>query len=303
MKGKVVLAGGSGFLGQALADHLKRRGYTAVILTRGSSADKNGITYVHWDGRTLDDSWVREIDGSYAIVNFTGKSVNCLYTKKNREEIIASRLDSVSILKEAVRKSSAPPQAFIQAGSLAIFGDTADVCDEDAAHGDGFSVSVCQQWEEAFFSETLPKTRQVMLRIGFALGKGGGALGPLQMLARYGLGGPIGSGRQYISWLHMEDLNAMFMESIENEDYKGIFNATGTGPVTNKEFMRVLRKVMNKGWAPPAPATLVKLGAYMIMRADPSLALTGRNCIPKKLLHQGFKFKYTNLEAALRDLM
>ncbi|MBT2688905.1 TIGR01777 family oxidoreductase [Bacillus sp. ISL-47] len=303
MSKRIVLAGGSGFLGQALADHVKKRGYTAVILTRGSSAEKNGITYVHWDGRTLEDSWVREIEGSYAIVNFTGKSVNCLYTKKNREEILASRLDSVRILKEAVRESSAPPQVFVQAGSLAVFGDTTDVCDEDAAHGDGFSVSVCQQWEEAFFNDTLPKTRQVMLRIGFALGKDGGALGPLQMLARYGLGGTIGSGRQYISWLHMDDLNAMFMASIENENYEGIYNATGTAPVTNKEFMRVLRKVMNKSWAPPAPAPLVKLGAYTIMRADPSLALTGRNCIPKKLLEHGFNFKFTNLEAALRDII
>lgn len=226
-----------------------------------------------------------------------------LVTKKNREEIISSRLASVQVLQEAILKSNNPPQVCIQAGSLAIFGDTTEICHEDSAHGKGFSVDVCEKWETAFFKDEWPHTRKVLLRIGFALGDNGGALGPLQRLAKFNLGGTIGSGRQYISWLDMDDLNEMFDQAIENEQYDGIYNATGPNPVTNKEFMKTLRKVMNKGWAPPAPAPFVKLGAYIIMRADLSLALTGRNCIPKRLQAELVQFRHTNLEGALRDII
>ncbi|WP_216828451.1 TIGR01777 family oxidoreductase [Alkalihalobacterium elongatum] len=302
MSKKIVLAGGSGFLGMSLAQFLLEKDYEIVILTRGQSMSTNGIRYVHWDGVRLGD-WQKELDGSYAIVNFTGKSVNCIYTKANRDEIIASRIQSVKVLRDAVINSKQPPQAFIQAGSLAIFGDTRKVCDENSPFGEGFSVEVCKQWEEEFYKETLPDTRQVLLRIGFALGKDGGALEPLKKLAKFNLGGTVGAGKQYISWLHIDDLNEMFLESIENVSYSGIFNATGPNPVTNKEFMRILRKVMGKGWSPPAPAPFVWLGAYFIMRTEPSLALTGRNCIPEKLQKHGFNFKFTDLEKTLQDLI
>lgn len=302
MRKKVVLAGGSGFLGNALASALIQRDYDVVILTRGGEQVKNQIRYVHWDGASMGD-WSREIDGSTAIVNFTGKSVNCIYTKKNRQEIIRSRIDSVRVLTDAVLQCSHPPQAFIQAGSLAIFGDTREECDEQAPHGTGFSVDVCEQWEHAFFSRELPHTRKVLLRIGFALGKNGGALEPLAKLASYHLGGTVGSGNQYISWLHIDDLNAMFLASIEDQRMQGIYNATGPAPVTNKVFMQTLRRVLNKGWAPPTPTPMVWLGAYLIMRTDPGLALGGRYCVPKRFLEHGFTFAHTDLEAALRDIL
>jgi uncharacterized protein len=302
MTRKIILAGGSGFLGKALAEFLINKGYQVVILTRGKSSFESGIKYVQWDGVHLGE-WINELNDSYALVNFTGKSVNCIYTKANQEEIITSRIDSVKVLREAILKSQMPPQAFIQAGSLAIFGDTRELCDEDSPPGSGFSVDVCEQWEKEFFKEKLPATRQVLLRIGFALGRDGGALEPLTKLVRYNLGGTVGSGKQFISWLHIDDLNEMFLHSIENEQYEGIYNATGPNPVTNKEFMQTLRKVMNKGWTPPAPSPFVWLGAYVIMKTEPSLALTGRNCIPKKLQAQNFNFQYTNLETALKDLV
>ncbi|MDN4074007.1 DUF1731 domain-containing protein [Fictibacillus terranigra] len=146
-------------------------------------------------------------------------------------------------------------------------------------------------------------TRQVLLRIGFALGKNGGALEPLQKLVSLNLGGTVGSGKQYISWLHVDDLNAMFLEAMESDRYSGIYNATGPHPVTNKAFMKTLRKAMGKGWAPPAPSPFVWLGAYTVMRTEPSLALTGRNCVPRRLQENGFQFTYTDLEEALRDLV
>ena len=302
MSKKIILAGGSGFLGNSLGEFLITEGYEVVVLTRSTLTYNDGIKYVHWDGATLG-KWADEIDGCSAIVNFTGKSVNCIYTKSNRKEILLSRLNSVRVLREAIKHSEVPPKAFIQAGSLAIFGDTTKVCDETSEHGKGFSVNVCEKWEEEFFKESLPNTRQVLLRIGFALGKDGGALDPLKKLAQYNLGGTVGSGKQYISWLHIDDLNEMFRMAIENSDLHGVYNATGPQAVNNKDFMSTLRNVMGKGWAPPAPTPFVWLGAYLVMKTEPSLALTGRNCIPKRLLESGFEFKYKDLEGALSELL
>lgn len=302
MSKKVVLAGGSGFLGTSLAHFLTNKGYEVVILTRNEPRIKDGVRYVQWDGRTVSE-WFNEFEGAVAIINFTGKSVNCIYTKKNKEEIIQSRVNSVRAVNEAIRKCKTAPKVLIQAGSLAIFGDTKNVCTEDSPHGSGFSVEVCERWEEEFFKENLKDTRQVLLRIGFALGKNGGALQPLQQLAEKGLGGTVGSGKQYISWIHIDDLNEMFLYSMDREDIKGIYNATGPSPVTNKEFMATLRTVLGKGWAPPAPTPFVILGAYLIMRAAPELALTGRNCIPRNLLDKGFSFKYHELNHALNNII
>lgn len=302
MKKKIVLAGGSGFLGHALAAHLNVKGYEIVILTRGSARQQGQYRYVHWDGRTLGE-WTNEVDGSYAVINFTGKSVNCIYTKKNREEIVRSRLDSVKVVDDAISASQNPPATLVQAGSLAIFGDTQSLCGEDAPHGTGFSVDVCKLWEQAFFERKLAHTRKVLLRIGFALGRNGGALEPLVKLVKNNLGGTVGSGEQYISWLHVDDLNEMFVNAIEQKNMSGIYNATGPNPVTNRKFMSTLRRVMKKNWSPPSPAPLVRLGAYLLMRTEPDLALTGRNCVPKRLLEHGFEFRHVNLEDALRDLL
>ncbi|MCA1029652.1 TIGR01777 family oxidoreductase [Bacillus timonensis] len=302
MAKRIVLAGGSGFLGQALAQFLKGNGYGVTVLSRGPERTENGIEFKRWNGVTLGD-WQETIEGSYAVVNLTGKSVNCIYTRANREEIVSSRLDSVKVLREAIENCSNPPQAFVQAGSLAIFGDTREVCDENSKFGEGFSVDVCKQWEEEFFQKSLPNTRQVFLRIGFVLGRDGGALEPLIKLVKLNLGGTVGSGKQYISWLHIEDLNRMVLASVEDVTFSGVYNATGPSPVTNKEFMKSLRTALGKGWTPPAPSPFVKLGAYVFLRTEPELALTGRNCMPKRLLEQGFHFHYTDLEKTLKEIV
>ncbi len=193
----------------------------------------------------------------------------------------------------------------VQASSLAIYGDAGDrICDEDAPHGTGFSVEVCEAWEGEFFAETgLGGPRRVALRIGFVLGRDGGALGPLAKLARWYVGGAAGDGRQYISWLHLDDFCAMVRWVIENPDARGAYNATGPTPVTNAEFMRELRAALGRPWSPPTPAWAVKLGARFIMRVDPSLALTGRRCVPRRMMAEGFVLKHNDLAATLRELV
>jgi len=300
MKPKIVLPGGSGFLGKSTAEYFFNKGYSVIILTRGKSVKTTNAEYVNWDGKSLGE-WTKHIEGAEAVINFTGKSVNCIYTPENKKEIIDSRIDSVKIVADVIKHAKKPPEVLIQSASLAIYGDTIDVCSENAPHGSGFSVNVCELWEKEFFKENLPGTRKILLRIGFVLGRNGGALETLSKLTRRYLGGAIASGEQFISWLHIEDLNRMFEFIIENKKSSGIYNATGTTPTKNKDFMKSLRKALHKPWSPPVPIFAVKIGARFFMKTDSSLALTGRNCIPVKFLKEGFKFNYTNLETALEN--
>ncbi|MBS1492100.1 MAG: TIGR01777 family oxidoreductase [Bacteroidetes bacterium] len=300
MKLKIVIPGGSGFLGKSAAEYFFNLGYEVIILTRGKSQTINNIQYLNWDGKTFGE-WTKHIDSAAAVINFTGKSVNCIYTPENKKEIIDSRIDSVKIIAEAILQAKNPPKILIQAASLAIYGDTKKICDENAPNGTGFSVEVCKQWEEEFFRTNLPNTRKVLLRIGFVLGKNGGALETLSKLTKRFLGGAIASGEQYLSWLHIDDLNRMFEFVLNNENAEGIYNATGTSPTKNKDFMKALRKALHKPWSPPVPVFAVKIGARLFMKTDSSLALTGRNCIPSKLISEGFKFNYNDLETALKN--
>ena len=295
---RYVLPGGSGFLGQSFAAYARSLGHECVTLTRRPSREGD----LMWDGKTMGP-WCEALDGAEAVVNFTGKSVNCVYTPENRKEIIDSRVDSVRVVDEAIARCAHPPKVIVQSSSLAIYGDTTEPCDEDAPHGEGFGAEVCELWEAAFFQNALPATRKCGLRIGFVLGPDGGALVPLRTLTRYFLGGTVGSGRQYISWLHIEDMNRMIQRCIKDETLDGVFNATSPHPVTNKVFMRAMRKTMRRPWSPPAPAFIVNIGARWILKTEGSLALTGRRCYPRRFEAVGFTFVHTDLEATLRDVL
>jgi uncharacterized protein len=299
-KGRVVLAGGSGFLGRALAEAFERAGYEPVVLTR--RVRKSRVRQVEWDGRTVRP-WARELEGATAIVNLAGRSVDCRHTPKHKREIMESRIDSVEVLGRAIAACAEPPKVLIQSGSLAIYGDAGRrLCCEDAPAGQGFSVEVCQRWEHTFNSLELPATRKVLLRIGFVLGRDGGALPALARLARLYLGGTVGEGHQFISWLHVRDFCRLVLWCVEHEGTAGVYNATGPCPVTNAEFMCELRCALKRPWSPRVPVWLVRLGAFFL-RTEPALALEGRRCIPDRLVEEHFKFIYTNLESALADLL
>lgn len=295
---KAVLAGGRGFLGQSLAQHLAAQGWQVVVLTREPHRpDEAG-----WDGRT-PGPWMQELDGADALVNLAGRSVNCVHDEENRRQILASRLDSVRVLGEAIAGCARPPRVWIQCASLALYGDAGDrVCNENAPIAQDYSAQVCRQWEEAFNAVPTPATRKVLFRIGLVFGPGGGALGPLTKLVRRFLGGTVGSGRQYVSWLHAADMNAMFMAAIERADISGAYNACSPQPVTNAELMRGLRAALHRPWSPPAPEWAVRFGARYFLRTDADLALTGRRCVPARLEAQGFQFRFPQVREALADL-
>jgi uncharacterized protein (TIGR01777 family) len=284
-----------------LAEEFARAGYEPVVLTR--KVRKNSrVRQVEWDGRTVG-AWARELEGAAAVVNLAGRSVDCRHTPEHRREIVESRVLSVEAVGRAVRECAEPPAVLVQAASLAVYGDSGPrVCDESAPAGRGFPVEVCLRWEREFDLLELPATRKVLLRIGFVLGRGGGALPTLARLARLYLGGTVGEGHQYISWLHVRDFCRLVLWCVERPEAAGVFNATGPCPVTNAEFMCELRCALKRPWSPRVPAWLVRLGAF-IMRTEAALALEGRRCIPDRLVEEHFKFLYTNLESTLADLL
>ncbi|MEO6971099.1 MAG: TIGR01777 family oxidoreductase [Chthoniobacterales bacterium] len=298
---RVILAGGSGFLGRSLAEVLGREGCDVIVLTQGRAREEGSVRFVPWDGKTVGD-WMPLLENALAVVNLTGKSVNCRYTPAARAEILNSRIDSVRALGEAIARCAQPPRVFMQSGSLAIYGNPGDhVCTEDSPHGSGFSAEVCRASEAAFNGLALPATRKVLLRIGFALKCREGALRTLENITRLFLGGTIGNGRQYISWIHIADLDRMFLSCLERDDLSGTFNATGPTPVTNAQFMAELRRALHRPWSPPVPAALVRIGAR-VMGTEGDLALHGFRCLPTRFLEAGFRFDFTSLGTALSDL-
>ena len=298
---RIVIAGGSGFIGTALTSAFGERGCEVIVLTRRSRARRDLVREVVWDGEHPGD-WMHFLDGADAVINLTGKNINCPHTPENLGEIIASRVNSVNAIAAAIGKVEKPPHAWVQASATGFYGDTGNItCDESAPAGNDALANVCRQWEAACAAADVPQTRKVTLRIGFVLGRAGGALPVLSKLTKCFLGGAAGSGRQYISWIHLADLVQMFVSAVENEKLSGIFNAVAPGAVTNAEFMRKLRRRLDRPWSPPAPVFAVRIGSRL-MGSEASLALVSQRCMPKKLLEAGFEFQFPQLRAALENL-
>lgn len=301
---RIVLAGGSGFLGAGLAPELFARGHEVVVLTRGRAAPGGDarIRYVEWDARTPGE-WASELDGAAAVVNLVGRSVDCRKTPANKKVILASRVDSVRALAAACARCDRPPPVWVQSGTAHIYGDTGDeILDDGSPIGQGFAPEVGTAWERALDEAHVPGCRKVVLRISFVLGRNGGALKTLARLTRWGLGGRAGTGRQYISWIHQADVNAVILRALSHPEMTGPYVTTAPEPVTNEEFMRQLRTALHRPWSPPVPEPVVRLGAWL-MRTDPELALLGRRCVPTRLLNEGFVFQFPRLGGALQDLL
>jgi uncharacterized protein (TIGR01777 family) len=298
---RIVLAGGSGFLGRALSTVLISKGYEVVVLGRVVAHEAGRVHHLQWDGKTVGE-WRKFLDGALAVVNLTGKNVNCRHTPENRREITDSRVHSVRVLGEAIARCAQSPDVFIQASGIAIYGDAGECwCEENAPLGDGFLADVSRAWEKAFAEVHAPTMRKCLLRLGPVLGPNGGLLEPLARLTRWFLGGHVGSGRPLFSWIHIADLMRMFLCTIDCDDIAGVFNAVAPSPVTNAEFMRELRRALHRPWSPPVPVAAAKIGAWLI-GTDASLALTGQRCTPKHFLESGFEFKFPQLRGALEDL-
>jgi uncharacterized protein (TIGR01777 family) len=304
--GKVVIAGGSGFLGTSLATHLVASGASVVVLSRSAPKVAGPWRHVSWDARSLGD-WKRELDGAGGLVNLVGRTVDCIKTPDHRDEILRSRVEATQVLGKAMRSIDAPPPVWVQMSTAHIYGDPPEVmCDEDSPFGAGFAPLVGRAWEEAFQAGALSGQRKVILRTSFVVGRdrgaGGGALARLKTLVRLGLGGTVGTGKQGMSWIHEADMNRLFERALADTTMEGAFIASAPNPVSQRQFMRELRKHMRMPIGLPAFEWMVRLGAPLLMRTDAELALYGRYVVSRRVREMGFEFRFPELSKAIADL-
>ena len=303
---KVVLAGGSGFLGQALAKSLINDGIEVVILSRSNATIDSFGSFVVWDAQSKGD-WTKELDGADVLINLTGRSVDCRYTEENRALILNSRVDSTRILGEVITELKSPPKLWLNASTATIYNDgrgTLGPHDEESeGNAEGFSEEVGRAWEKAFFETERAGVRQIAMRISFVLGPDDGAFPVLRRFAKLGLGGAQGPGSQWMSWLHIDDWVGIVRFLIEKESISGAVNLTAPNPITNAGFMREMRKHFAPwGIGLPAPSFAVHIGAVFLGTA-PELILKSRKVVSKVLKENGYQFKYPNLKSSLQDLV
>jgi len=294
MTRKVVLAGGTGFIGQYLEKKFTAMDIDVQIISRQSP-------HIAWDDY---QGIVQALDGAEMVINLAGKSVNCRYNEHNKREIMNSRVETTQILGNAILDCEHPPAVWMNSSTATIYRHAEDrpMTETKGEIGTGFSVDVAKAWEEAFFAFNLPYTRQAALRIAIVLGPGGGVMTPFQNLVRFGLGGHQGSGKQMFSWIHVEDLFQIILFIQEWESLEGVFNCTSPNPVTNRELMATMRKVMHRKGGLPASTWMLNLGARII-RTEPELVLKSRWVVPNRLIKEGFMFKYGRLEKALQHIL
>lgn len=298
---KLIIAAGTGFLGEVLVNHFQDKFDEIVILTRGKSRVLNKIKFVNWDAKTLS-GWELELENATVLINLAGKSVDCRYTEANKKEILSSRIDSTNVLNNAVLQCKNPPKHWLNSSTSTIYRHSEDkqMTEENGEIGDDFSMNVAKSWEQAFFESQTPHTLKTALRTSIVLGKKGGAFIPLKKLTQFGLGGKQGNGNQFISWIHEEDF-ARAIEFVIDKQIIGVINIVSPQPVKNKIFMSKLRTQLNVPVGIPTPKLLLQLGAKII-GTEPELVLKSRNVIPERLLKNGFGFKFKTTDEAFKDL-
>jgi uncharacterized protein (TIGR01777 family) len=305
---KIILAGGSGFLGQALAAHFIRKEQAVTVLTRSPGMLSSGAHEMFWDGCTLG-GWRRELEGAAAVINLTGRSVNCRYHELNRSMIMESRIRPTRIIGEAIAKCHTPPAVWLNASTATIYQHTyGPAWDESGNIGgtpearDEFSVKVAMSWETALNEVQTPATRKIAMRAAMVLGRDQNSVFPmLRRLVQFGLGGKMGDGRQFVSWIHELDFCRAVDWLIARDDLSGPVNICSPNPVSNAEMMNAFRGVVGMPIGLPATRRMLEIGAF-VLRTETELILKSRRVIPRCLTESGFNFQFPSLRQALEDL-
>ena len=297
---RVVIAGGSGALGLRIASNFVARGHEVVILTR-KIRDSIRFEQSLWDGSSVDASWGRLIPNSI-LINLSGELVDKRPTRSNIDLLKSSRILPTKALAQAAEIHGAP-LLWLQMSTLAIYGDGGEVVlDEESrtAEGPEQMAGVAKVWEAAL--TPIPGSRIVFMRTGIVLDAGTPALNRLETITKLFLGGSVGNGKQWVSWIHIKDFIRALNFMVANQGVSGVVHVTSPQPVRNEELMTTLRTVLKMPWSPPTPAFIIRFGARFIFKTDPLLALTGRRAMPPKLLHAGFEFMQPEIRQALDDL-
>ena len=309
MKRRMILAGGSGFLGGVLAKHFTTLKWEVVVLTRHPKPRSDGLREVAWDGETVGN-WARELEGAEAVVNLCGKSVDCRYTGENRKLLINSRTLPTRAIGQAIANCQSPPRVWLNSSSATLYKHTFDTAmDENGAQGatreakDEFSIEIIRQWECALNEAQTPRTRKVALRTTMVLGMSRNSVVPvLRRLTRLGLGGRMGSGRQFVSWMHQEDFCRAVEWVITHDELSGPVNLAAPKPLPNAEMMRTFRKQCGVPIGLPATEWMLEIGA-VFLRTETELIIKSRRVVPGRLLASGFEFRFPQFREALANTL
>src|SRR5438445_3342343 len=307
---KIIIPGGSGYVGTVLARAFHKQGDEVVVLSRTPASKPWRV--VAWDGETLGE-WVAEFESADAIINLAGQSVNCRYTDENRRIITESRLNSTKVVGEAIAQAWTPPRVWLQASTATIYEHRYDAPNDEVTGILGgaepnapdtwrFSIDVATSWERALKESPTPNTRRIAMRTAIVMHPDHGSpFDILLRLVRFGLGGQAGDGRQFMSWIHEQDFVRAVLWLIEHRDFEGPVNLASPNPLTNAEFMRALRSAWGISIGLPATEWMLELGAFLL-GSETELILKSRRVVPAKLLQSGFEFHFPRSPDAARDL-
>ncbi len=312
---KFVIAGGTGQIGSILNRSLKSLGHEVSILTTRKAPDSsqtNGAKFVQWDGKSIG-SWTKTLESADVLINLAGRSVDCRYNNLNRREIMDSRVLSTRVLGQAFAACKNPPTLWLQSSTATIYAHRYDAPNDDLAGWMGgnepgvpdtwkFSIEVACAWEAAANETELPKTRLVLMRSAMVMSPdAGGVFDTLLRLVRWGLGGNVCGGRQFMSWIHADDFVRAILWLVEHEEFSGPINISSPNPLPQSEFMRELRRASGTRIGLPAMRWMLEIGTF-VLRTESELILKSRRVIPKRLVDSGFTFEFSEWKSAAMDL-
>jgi len=300
---RVVITGGSGLIGSALARELGGAGQDVVVLTRDAGKVGTlpaGVRAVQWDGKTAA-GWGSLVDGDTVLVHLAGESIaSGRWTEERKRRIRDSRVGSGKAVLQAIREAVAKPRALLQGSAVGYYGPHGDeVIHEDAAPGDDFLASVCTEWEASTAEAEALGVRRAILRTGVVLAREGGALPKMALPFKMMAGGPLGNGRQWLPWIHLADEVGAIRFLAESAEARGPFNLTAPNPVTNRELAGILANVLHRPGFMPAPGFALRL----VLGEMADMLLNGQRVVPSRLQELGYRFKYPAVEPALRSLL
>jgi uncharacterized protein len=297
---RLVIAGGTGFLGSALTTALREEGHEIVILTRQRGIASAGC--LSWTPDGTVGPWARVVDGADAVINLAGAALDeNRWTGARKRVLVDSRVLATRSLARAIGAASRPPSLLLSSSAVGYYGARGDeIVTEEGYAGSGFLAGLVLRWEKEAQAAASPHTRVALLRSGVVLAPDGGALSRMLLPFRLGLGGPFGSGRQYLSWIHRQDWIDMARWLLTGPAVDGPFNAVAPAPVTNTDFARTLARILHRPHLLRVPAFVLRVALGEM--ADAAL-LAGQRVVPAKAQRLGFRFQWPALEAALRDLL
>lgn len=300
---KVLISGASGFVGKYILDLLIRNGHEVHALTRNPEKNQTiypSVNWIQWNGSThvADLSSIKELDG---VINLVGENIaGKRWNNGQKKEIFNSRIDGTKSLFEMLKKANLKPQAFVSTSAVGIYGNRGEESLSEAAlPANDFLGNLCKSWEGVVFENSDLYDRAVIIRVGLVLGKGGGLAQKLAPLFKVGLGGKLGNGNFYMSWIHVKDLARIYVKGLEDQNMEGVYNAVSPFPVKNSEFTRIMGKTVRK----PTPFTVPKFALKLAMGEMADYVVKGAKVVPKKLREDNFHYLYPTIEVAVKDVV